>query len=248
MKKKIKIVLIVTASIIVLCLLVGAGFFYRFNSETKKMHPVGTGNIVSDIYAIKDEFVNMYLIKDSNQYIAIDAGKDTEVVSEELRKLHIEAEKVVAVMLTHTDMDHVAGLALFKNARIYLSKQEELMLTGKKQKIPFVSNKICRNDYSMLDDRQILKIGNVKIVGILTEGHTSGSMCYLVNEKYLFTGDILSLKAEKIGPFVRFFDLDHGIANKSISKITGLPGVEYLFTAHHGYTKDYQHAVKDWKE
>jgi len=245
---KMKIVLIGIGTLIVLCVLIGVGFFYKFNSETKIMHPAETGKIVGNIYTIKDEFVNMYIVKDSNQYIGVDAGKDIEVVSAELKKLNIDADKVIAVLLTHTDMDHVAALPLFKNAKVYFSKQEELMLTGKKQKIPFYNNSISRKDYILLEDNQTFNIGNVKIFGILTEGHTSGSMCYQVNEKYLFTGDILSLEAGKLGTSVKFFDLNHEMANKSITKITKLPNVEYIFSAHHGYTNDYKNAVKDWKE
>jgi glyoxylase-like metal-dependent hydrolase (beta-lactamase superfamily II) len=247
MKKKIKIVLIVAGILVVLCLLFVGGFMYKFNSETKKMHPVETGNIVDSVYAIKDDFVNMFLIKEGNQYIAIDAGKDLDVISTELKKLNIEAEKVEAVFLTHTDMDHVAALPLFKNAKIYFSKKEELMLIGKKQKIPGYSNSISRKDYTLLEDKQTLNIGNVKIFGILTEGHTSGSMCYQVNERYLFTGDILSLKNGKISTSVKFFDLDHDMANKAISKITNIPNVEYILTAHFGITNDYKNAVRDWK-
>jgi|GEM_PF-6898153 len=77
--------------------------------------------------------------------------------------------------------------------------------------------------------------------------HTTGSMCYQVNDKYLFTGDILSLVDGKLGPSVKFLDLDNEMATKSISKITKLLNVEYIFTAHFGYTKDYKNAVKDWK-
>ena len=248
MKKKIKIVLIGVGTLIALILLIGGGFFYKFNSETKKMYPVATGKIVDNIYAIKDEFVNMYVIKDSNQYVVIDAGKDIDVVADELKKLNIDADKVVAVLLTHTDMDHVAGIPLFKNAKIYLSKQEEMMLTGEKQKIPGMSNSISRKDYILLEDKQTLKIGDEYSFSILTEGHTTGSMCYQVNDKYLFTGDILSLVDGKLGPPVKFFDLDHEMATKSISKITKLPNVECIFTAHFGYTNDYKNAVKDWKE
>jgi len=248
MKKKIKIVLIGVGTLIALLLLIGGGFFYKFNSETKKMHPVTTGKIVDNIYAIKDEFVNMYVIKDSNQYVVIDAGKDIDVVAAELRKLNINPDMVVAVLLTHTDMDHVAGIPLFKNAKIYLSKQEEMMLTGEKQKIPGVSNSISRKDYILLEDKQTLKIGNENSFSILTEGHTTGSMCYQVNDKYLFTGDILSLVDGKLGPSVKFFDLNHEMATKSISKITKLPNVEYIFTAHFGYTNNYKNAVNDWKE
>ena len=248
MKKTKKIVLIGIGTLILVCLLIGGGFFYKFNSETKKMHPVATGQIVDNIYAIKDEFVNMYVIKDSNQYVVIDAGKDIDVVAVELKKLNINPDMVVAVLLTHTDMDHVAGIPLFKNAKIYLSKQEEMMLTGEKQKIPGVSNSISRKDYILLEDEQTLKIGNENSFSILTEGHTTGSMCYQVNDKYLFTGDILSLVDGKLEHSVKFFDLDHDMTTKSISRITKLPNVEYIFTAHFGYTNNYKNAVKGWKE
>ena len=247
MKKKIKIVLIGVGTLIAVVLLIGGGFFYKFNSEIKKMHPVATGKIVDNIFAIKDEFVNIYVLQDSNQYIVIDAGQDIEVVAAEFKKLNINPDLVIAVLLTHTDPDHVAGVPLFKNAKIYLAKEEEKMLTGQKQKIPFVSNSISRKDYILLEDKQTLKIGNENSFSILTEGHTTGSMCYQINDKYLFTGDILCLVNGKLGPSVKFLDLDNEMATKSISKITNLPNVEYIFTAHFGYTSDYKNAVKDWK-
>ena len=247
MNKKIKILLIGIGILIVLCLLFGAGFMYKFKSEIKKMHPVATGKIVDNIFAIKDEFVNIYVLQDSNQYIVIDAGQDIEVVAAEFKKLNINPDLVIAVLLTHTDPDHVAGVPLFKNAKIYLAKEEEKMLTGEKQKIPFVSNSLSRKDYILLEDKQTLKIGNENSFSILTEGHTTGSMCYQINDKYLFTGDILSLVNGKLGPSVKFLDLDNEMATKSISKITNLPNVEYIFTAYFGFTNDYKNAVKDWK-
>ncbi len=248
MKKIIKIVLIGVGSLIALLLLIGGVVFYKLKSETKKMYPVETGKIVDNIYAIKDEFVNMYVVEDSNQYLVIDAGKNIDVIAAEFKKLNIDPDKVVAVLLTHTDMDHVSGIPLFKNAKVYLSKQEVMMLTGEKQKIPGMSNSISRKDFILLEDKQNLKIGNENSFCILTEGHTSGSMCYQVNDKYLFTGDILSLVDGKLGPSVKFFDMDHEMATKSISKITKLPNVAYIFTAHFGYTNNYKNAVKDWKE
>jgi glyoxylase-like metal-dependent hydrolase (beta-lactamase superfamily II) len=248
MKRKLKIVLIGVGILLGLVVLVVGGFMKKFSYETSKMHPTETGKIVDNIFAIKDEFVNMYLLQDSNNYIAIDAGKDLDVISAELKKLNINPDMVIAVLLTHSDPDHVAGLPLFKNAKIYLAKAEVPMLTGEKQKIPGVSNKISRNDYTLLEDHQTLTIGNEKSFSILTKGHTSGSMCFQVNDKYLFTGDILSLENGKIGPSVKFLDMDHEMATKSISKITNLPNVEYIFTAHFGYTNNYKNAVSDWKE
>ncbi|MCX6146584.1 MAG: MBL fold metallo-hydrolase [Candidatus Kapabacteria bacterium] len=248
MNKKVKIILIGVGIIIGLIGL-GIGYFmYKFNSETSKMTPVETGKISENGYAIKDEFVNMFLIKDSTGYIAIDAGKDIEVISKELKKLNINTDKIIAVFLTHSDIDHVAGIPLFTKAKLYMSRNEVKMINGEKQKMPGYNNSISRTDYILLDDNQNVVIGAHKIHCILTEGHTSGSMCYQINEKNLFTGDILSLHDGKLGHSVKFFDLDHDLTTKSISKITNIPNVENILTSHWGISKDYKNAVKDWKE
>jgi len=248
MNKTFKRILIGAGILLIVLLLAAGGIWYKFTSETAKMTPVPTGKVTDHIYAVKDAFANMYLLQDGNKYIAVDAGKDMEVVASELKKLNINPDSVTDVLLTHSDMDHVAAVPLFKMAKIYLSRNELDMLNGKAQKIPGVNNKISRSDFILLDDRQTITLGNEKSYTILTAGHTTGSMCFLVNDKYLFTGDMLSLHAGKIGPSVKFFDLDHDRATKSIAKITKLPGVEYIFTAHFGFTGDYQKAVKDWKE
>lgn len=248
MNKTVKRILIGVVILAGLLALVVGGFLYKFSSETGKMTPVETGQISEHSYALKDEFVNMYLIKDSLGYIAIDAGKDLKVIETELQKLNIKPEEVIAVFLTHSDMDHVAGLPLFTNAKLYMARNEVKMLNGEKQKMPGYNNSISRNDYILLDDNQTIVIGAHKIHCILTEGHTSGSMCYQVNEKNLFTGDILSLHDGKLGQSVKFFDLDHDMTTKSISKIINLPNVEYILTSHWGISKDYNNSVKDWKE
>ena len=248
MNKILKRVLIGVGILVGIVAISGGYFFYKFSSETGKMTPVETGQISEHGFAIKDGFVNMYLIKDSLGYIAIDAGKDLKVIETELQKLNIKPEEVIAVLLTHSDMDHVAGLPLFINAKLYMARNEVKMLNGEKQKMPGYNNSISRNDYILLDDNQTFVIGKHKINCILAEGHTSGSMCFQVNEKNLFTGDILSLHDGKLGQSVKFFDLDHDMTTKSISRITNIPNVEYILTSHWGISKDYKNAVKDWKE
>lgn len=248
MNKTLKRILIGFGILIGLSVIVAGGVLYKFSSETSKMTPAETGYVTDDIIAIKNDFANMFLIKDSTDYIAIDAGKDLSVIETELKKLNIDPGKIKAVFLTHSDMDHVAGLPLFTNAKLYMARNEVKMLNGEEQKIPGINNSVSRNDYVLVDDKQTLTIGTVKIFSILTEGHTSGSMCFQVNDKYLFTGDILSLHNGKLGSSVAFFDLDHEMTKKSISKITYIPGIEYILTSHWGVSKDYKDAVKDWKE
>ncbi|MEI6853721.1 MAG: MBL fold metallo-hydrolase, partial [Bacteroidota bacterium] len=228
-------------------LLVGIGFYFKINSLVKNMSPVKTGMVVDGIYAIKDSYVNMFLIKDSNQFIAIDAGNDVKTISAGLKELNIDPVSVTSVLLTHTDRDHVGALELFKNAKIYISKPESQMLNGQKHKFLFFNNSLGGRPHTLLDDQQVLTFTKRNVKGILTEGHTSGSMCYLVDNKYLFTGDIITLKSGKIDKSIEFFDMDHPLAVKSVSIITKLPDVQYIFTAHCGYSDNYQDAVKDWK-
>lgn len=246
MKKILKRVLIGFGIAVLLIVLLLGGFMIKARSEIKQMTPIESKNIVDNIFSIKDSFVNFYLIKDSSTYIAVDAGNNLDTVSEELKKLNIDPDKIIALLLTHTDGDHSAAIKLFKNARVYLSDKEEQLLNGKKSRFLFFGNKIDAKVYSLIEDQQVINIGNLKIKGILTPGHTYGSMCYLINDIYLFTGDALSLKNGKIDKFNEFSNTDTKTAIHSIANVVQLPGTKYIFTAHHGYTDDYKNAVKDW--
>jgi len=244
MKRIFKRILLGIGILVILIALFFGGYMIKANSEVKKLSPVETKEIVSNIFSVKDSFVNLYLIKDSSQYIAVDAGNNADAISGELKKLNIDPDKITTLLLTHTDGDHVAAVKLFRNAKVYLSRQEELLLTGKKSRFLIFGTKIDTKVYSLIDDQQVVKIGNTKIKGILTTGHTYGSMCYLINDKYLFTGDALSLKNGKIHPFNEFFNTDTKTAIASMAKIMAIPEAEYIFTAHHGYSNDYKNAIK----
>ena len=244
MNKVLKSVLIGLAVIITITLIVMGGFYFKMKSELKKMTVIETKEVVQNVYAIKDSFVNMFLVKDSDNYVAIDAGNDVKVIKEELNKLNINTAKVVAVFLTHTDGDHVAALSLFKNATVYMSKDEEQMINGKTAKMMDFHNKILVTKYTLLDDQQTITIGNLKIKGIATPGHTPGSMSYLVNDKYLFVGDAFGIKNGKVDKPNEFFSKDMKAAIKSFDKIKNLPDAEYIFTAHTGYSDNYKNAVK----
>ncbi|PKP34193.1 MAG: hypothetical protein CVU00_07855 [Bacteroidetes bacterium HGW-Bacteroidetes-17] len=247
MKKILKRMLLGIGILIALIVIFFVGYMLKAKSEIKKMTPTETKEIISNIYSIQDSFTNMYLIKDSASYIAIDAGNNLDVISEELKKLNIEPDQVTVVLLTHTDADHVAALSLFKNAEVYLSKQEEQLLTGEKSRFLFFGNTIDTEEYTLIEDQQIFNIGNWKIQGILTPGHTFGAMCYLIDDKYLFVGDALSLKEGKIDKFNKLANIDTKTATISIALLTKLPYAEYIFTAHYGYTNDYKKAVEFWE-
>jgi glyoxylase-like metal-dependent hydrolase (beta-lactamase superfamily II) len=69
-------------------------------------------------------------------------------------------------------------------------------------------------------------------------------MCYIVDDQYLFTGDTMSLMNGRAGIFSDFFNMDSAIQKESIRRIGALPGIAYVFTAHHGITDDYRKAFE----
>jgi glyoxylase-like metal-dependent hydrolase (beta-lactamase superfamily II) len=202
-----------------------------------------TKKIVDDIYVVRDDFANLFIMQDGTQYIVIDCGTNPTTVAEQMKKLGINPNNVSAVFLTHTDGDHVGALDLFDKAKLFMSKEEEQMINGKKSKFLWFGNSSSRADYTLIEDREVVEIGNLKIEGILVPGHTNGMMAYLINDKYLFTGDILSLKDGKIAPIPAFFDMDNIQAIESMDIIRHIPATEYIFTAHWGYTDNYKTAV-----
>ena len=243
MNKVLKRILIITGIIIFVSAVIGGGVYLKIKSAQSTLIPMETGKVVDDIFVIGDDYVNMFIIQDSAQYIVIDCGLFPEIVVEQMKKLDIHPNEVAAVFLTHTDGDHVGALGLFDKAKLYMSKEEEQMINGKKSKILWIGNAIPRTDYTLLEDREVIQTGNLKIEGILAPGHTNGMMAYLVNDKYLFSGDILRLKDGKIAPIPAIYNMDTKQAVKSMEIIRHIPTAKYILTSHWGYTDDYKAAI-----
>lgn len=205
------------------------------------MSPVTTQEITKNIYAVQDRYVTLFLIKTGTQYIAIDAGIHSEKVHQELKKLAIDPQDIMAVFLTHSDSDHTGGLDLFKNAVIYLPAKEEQMINGQTFRLLFLKNRF-NHRYTTLEDNQTIYISGLTIKGISTPGHTPGSMCYRVNDAYLFTGDTMSLENGKVKLFNAIFNMDSQIQQISHKKLADIPGIEAIFTAHYGFTNKVQTA------
>ncbi|MHA1746967.1 MAG: MBL fold metallo-hydrolase [Promethearchaeota archaeon] len=219
-------------------LLLFGGFIYFL----KQLHLVSTGKIsVADpnvkIYAIKKILVNFYLIQKGETLIGIDTGFG-KFPHKEFHKIKLHPKAVSAVLLTHSDFDHAGGVNYFPNATIYLAKDEIPMTDGTKFRKFFVKNKSLRTrSFQPLENGKVLHINDLSIQIILTPGHTPGSACYLVEGKYLFTGDSLRFKHQKIHPFYRIINMNTKLQRRSLDKLKTFliqhPDI-VIFTAHGG--------------
>jgi glyoxylase-like metal-dependent hydrolase (beta-lactamase superfamily II) len=114
--------------------------------------------------------------------IADDATREAAVVdpsfnaSEIIRILKAENLTLKYVINTHGHSDHTAG-------------NEELHSIFD---VKTVAHKLSRTNADVaVDDGDVIHVGNVSIKVICTPGHTTDSICLLVDKKKLLTGDTL---------------------------------------------------------
>lgn len=235
------------AILLIVVLSVGLFYLYRQGREIDKFTSIDSQEIVDGIYSIKgNDYADLYVVKSGDSLIAIDGGEKQNRINSEMNKLNLDPSKVKAVFLTHTDSDHVAGVELFSTATVYISNEEEQMINGEIPRfISIIENKLTVS-YSLLVDNQDIEVAGIQVHCILTPGHTPGSMSYVINDKYLFTGDTLSLQNGKVLVFNEFFNMDTNKQKNSITKLSKLANVKYIFTAHYGYSDNYQLSFAQW--
>jgi hydroxyacylglutathione hydrolase len=248
MKKTTRRILL-GATLVVVALVAFIGVeAYRLKRDFDQMKTVETGRITDGVSAINDSMVNSYLVKGTAGYVAFDACNGPDAVRKGLDSLGINAADVAAVFLTHGDSDHTGGLSVFEKADVYLPAEEEQMIDGRTARMFFFFKNELRRAHKPISDGQTMEIDGVNVLAILTPGHTPGSTCYLVNGKYLFSGDTLSLKSGKAGVFSETINMDSNVQRESLRKLARLEGIRYVFTAHHGYMDSFEKAFEDLRK
>src|SRR5665647_1908205 len=85
MKKFFKKLLWVLCVIVIIILVFMISYLIIAKSAMKKMMPVETRQVTDDVYSVRTRYVNMYLVKDGDHFIAIDAGIKKGAVKDELK-------------------------------------------------------------------------------------------------------------------------------------------------------------------
>ncbi len=221
-------------------------------------YPQPTGKITDKLFAICDGGdTNIFIYTDGRNTICIDAGyKDNNRIKKDFKTIGIDPLSITHLFLTHTDMDHAGALDTdsdsdwFNNdVKIFMSKgEEDLIKKRRRRRFLFYTPIEISREYTLIDDNDVIKVGNITVRALHTPGHTMGHLSYLVNDTILFTGDLLLLKDDKIIPFYYIWNMDHEIDKESIRRTARLKGVEIVCTAHSKCAFDFNTIAEDWNQ
>ncbi len=105
--------------------------------------------------------------------------------------------RIKGVFLTHTHFDHIYGINqlydAFPDIAVYVAKEgEEALFSAKKNLSKYHDSPLeyKGSNVMLISDGTTIKLfPGVLLKAVATPGHTSDSMSFLIEDKYLFTGD-----------------------------------------------------------
>ena len=218
--------------------------------------PLNTGWIDEHVACVQEWVANIFFYRKGETTIMIDAGYNYDRLAEKMSWLGIEPASIRHILITHQDTDHVGAVeadspGLFRRATLYIGETENRYLTGEAHrrviyhlyKLPQVT---INNNKVLLRDSQVFMIGGVKVECFLTPGHTWGHMVYLIDDRYLFTGDAIWFGADGGYSFISALAEDNNLAKRSLAALEErlkARGLRPMFlTGHTGWTDDFEFA------
>lgn len=181
--------------------------------------------------AMIDLFTSCYLLKTEAGPVLVDACWRTEELRARLRENGVVPEDVRTVLLTHAHQDHVGGLPLLPNARLFALPEE--------QPVVDMHVKPPRPIDEPLRDGQVLTFGSTEVRVYAVPGHTAGSAVFLAGPTLLLGDNALITGRGALGPVPRDRSADPDLNVRSmVALIDRLEAegrtVEWLAPAHSG--------------
>ena len=218
--------------------------------------PLNTGWIDENVACVREWVANIFFYRKGDTTIMIDAGYNYDRLGEKMGWLGIDPKSIRHILITHQDTDHVGAVeadspGLFKKAKLYIGETENRYLTGEvRRKVIYHLYKLPRvtinNKKQLLKDGETFRIGDIKIHCFLVSGHTWGHMVYLIDDRYLFTGDTIWFGADGGYSFISALAEDNRLAVKSLgtleAKLKKMRINPLFITGHTGFTDDFAFA------
>jgi len=219
----------------------------------RMLHPANTGKYQEGISCIREDDVNLWFYTKGNKTIAIDAGHYVfKGIDEEFKKIGIDRNAIKNVLLTHSDVDHVGGVDrtsknyLYPNAQVYIGKGEENYFDGHvcrmiKLGIPLMNPARLKEGYKTVRDGDIFYLDDIKVEVVEVMGHTVGHVCYIIDDKILFSGDCLAVNDDGGYSLFDFFTQNPTLNKKSLVKLRdkiSASCVKIVCTGHSGIRTD----------
>ena len=218
--------------------------------------PLNTGWIDENVACVREWVANIFFYRKNGTTIMVDAGYNYDPLEEKMKWLGIKPSEIKHILITHQDTDHVGAVeadspGLFRDATLYVGEIENRYLTGETRrkviyhlyKLPQVT---INNEKVLLADGQVFEIDGIKIEAFLVPGHTWGHMAYLIDDKYLFTGDTIWFGADGGYSFISALAEDNKLAVKSLAMLEEKLRTRNLrpmiITGHTGWTDDLEFA------
>ncbi|MBP0979771.1 MAG: MBL fold metallo-hydrolase [Oscillospiraceae bacterium] len=145
---------------------------------------------------VGDLKTNCYIIStDKNNCLIFDPGSDFDKINNYIIQNKLSPSHI---FLTHGHYDHIGAVPKLKESypeiKIFISDEDkDCLIDGQKSLASVFGNytqKPIQSDV-IIKDNMILKIDDIIIESISAPGHTPGSVCYLINNNILLTGDTL---------------------------------------------------------
>ena len=125
----------------------------------------------------RKSFTYSYLIADKKGSEACIIDPVFENIDNYLKVVKSLKLKLLKVVDTHIHSDHITGVSALKK------KTDCKIIMGQSENSPLVAD-------IEVKDREIIKIGNLKMIALFTPGHTCDSYSFKLDDR-VFTGDTL---------------------------------------------------------
>ena len=218
--------------------------------------PLNTGWVDERVACVREWVANIFFYRKGDTTIMIDAGYNYDRLAEKMGWLGIDPQSIRHILITHQDTDHVGAVeadspGLFRSAKLYIGEIENRYLTGEvRRKVIYHLYKLpqvtINNEKVLLHDGETFEIDGIKIECFLVPGHTWGHMVYLIDDKYLFTGDTLWFGADGGYSFISSLAESNKLAVKSLAaleqKLQSRDLHPLFLTGHTGWTDNFEFA------